>query len=95
VVVLQHDRVNLSRIGTVVVASITSRLRYALLPGNVRLAKGEAGLPRSSVVNVTQISTIDRDDIESKLRRLTPARLGEVWQGVRLMLEPPPYAPAR
>ena len=35
--------------------------KYAELPGNVRLRKGEAGLPRASVVNVTQIATVDRD----------------------------------
>jgi mRNA interferase MazF len=57
--VLQHDRFNHSRLNTVVVAAVTSNLRYAMLPGNVRLRKGEGNLPRACVVNVTQIQTID------------------------------------
>jgi mRNA interferase MazF len=86
--VLQHDAFNRSRIGTAVVVAITSNLRYAALPGNVRLMKGEAGLPRSSVVNVTQIATLDRDDIVAHAGQLSPRRLLEVWAGVRLVLEP-------
>jgi len=87
-VVLQHDRLNRSRLQTTVVVSVTSNLKYAALPGNVRLRKGEAGLPRPSVVNVTQISTIDRQHVVSKAGRLSPRRLAEVWRGVLLVLEP-------
>ena len=58
-VVVQHDRFNHSRLNTVVVAALTSQLRYAALPGNVRLRKGEANLPKPCVVNVTQLQTID------------------------------------
>jgi len=60
VVVRQHERFNRTTLATAVVVAITSRLKYAELPGNVRLRKGEAGLPRASVVNVTQIATVDR-----------------------------------
>lgn len=87
-VVLQHDRFNRSRIGTVIVAAITSNLRYAELPGNVRLRKGEGGLPRASVVNVTQIATIDRSSLLQQSGRLTSRRLLEIWNGVRLVLVP-------
>jgi len=59
-VVLQHDRFNQTRIATAVVVAITSRLKYAALPGNVRLKQGEGGLTQTSVVNVTQIATVDR-----------------------------------
>ena len=86
--VLQHDRFNRTRINTTVVAAITSNIRYASLPGNVRLSKGECGLPRVSVVNVTQIATIDESDIDSVLGRVARRRLVEVWEGVRLVLEP-------
>jgi mRNA interferase MazF len=88
-VVLQHDRFNATRIDTTVVAAITSNLKYAALPGNVRLRKSEAGLPRPSVVNVTQIATIDRDRVVARAGRLTARRLADVWRGVRLVLEPP------
>ncbi len=86
--VLQHDRFNRTRINTTVVVAITSNVRYASLPGNVRLSKGEGGLPRVSVVNVTQIATIDESDIDSVAGRVARRRLVEVWEGVRLVLEP-------
>jgi mRNA interferase MazF len=88
--VLQHDRFNRTRLNTVVVAAITSNLKYAALPGNVRLRRGEAGLPRPSVVNVTQIATVDRAQLRSRLGQLAPARLREVWDGVMLVLAPEP-----
>ena len=70
------------------IAIVTSNLKYAALPGNVRLSKGEAGLPRPSVVNVSQIATIDRAAITAKAGHLTRHRLDEIWSGVRLVLEP-------
>jgi mRNA interferase MazF len=88
VVVLQHERFNRTNIATAVVVAITSKLKYAELPGNVRLRKGEAGLLRPSVVNVTQVATVDRDLIGQRLGTLTAARLNEVWTGVRLVCEP-------
>jgi mRNA interferase MazF len=85
---LQHDRFNRTRINTTVVVAITSNLKYGALPGNVRLRKGEAGLLRPSVVNVTQIATIDRSDIESIAGRVSQPRLAEIWRAGRLLLEP-------
>ena len=89
-VVLQHDRFNRSKINTVVVVAITSNLKYSALPGNVRLSKGEAGLAKPSVANVTQLATIDRDHVIGKLGRVSHARLEEIWNGVRLVLAPDP-----
>ena len=86
--VLQHDRFNRTRLGTTVVAAVTSNLRYAALPGNVRLRRGEGGLPVPSVVNVTQIATIDRADVRGRVGHLSRARLDDVWAGVRLVLAP-------
>ena len=70
--VLQHDRLNRSQLNTVVVVAITSNLRYAALPGNVRLRKGDGNLPKPCVVNVTQIQTLDR---AYRNRGKTPGRL--------------------
>ncbi len=86
--ILQHDRFNRSRIATTVVAAITSNLALAAAPGNVLLRKGEAGLDRASVVNITQLAAIDRAQILVKSGRLTHRRLAEVWTGVRLILQP-------
>lgn len=86
--VLQHARYNRTKLATTVVVAITSKLKYAALPGNVRLRKGEAGLPRASVVNVTQIATVDRELLGPRLGTVARARLAEVWAGVRLVCEP-------
>ncbi len=53
--VLQSDLINDSKINTVIVAAITSTLKFGELPGNVRLGKGEANLPKPSVINTTLI----------------------------------------
>jgi mRNA interferase MazF len=87
-IVLQHDRFNRTRLATAVVVAITSQLKYARLPGNVRLRRGEAGLPRASVVNVTQVATVDRALVSARLGALSSGRLAEVWAGVRLVCEP-------
>src|SRR5260221_10338523 len=69
--VLQHDRFNRTTIATAIVVAITSKPKYAELPGNVRLRKGEAGLPRASVVNVTQLAPVDRANLGPFLGKLT------------------------
>jgi mRNA interferase MazF len=88
VVVLQHDRFNRTMIATAIVVAITSKLKYGELPGNVRLRKGEAGLPLASVVNVTQVATVDRALLGPRIGKLTNSRLAQVWEGVRLTCEP-------
>ena len=85
--ILQHDRFNRSRLNTVVVAAITSNLRYATLPGNVRIRRGEGNMPRPCVVNVTQIQTIDRAYLQKKIGTLPHRILRRVWEGVQLVLE--------
>ena len=85
--VLQHDRFNRSRLNTVVVVAITSNLRYAALPGNVRLRKGEGNLPRPCVINVTQLQTIDRAYLQKKIGALPRHLLRRVWEGVQLVVE--------
>lgn len=83
--VVQDDRFNRSAIATTVVAAITSNLRLAAMPGNVRLRKGEANLPRASVVNVTQLRTVDRATVGAALGRLSRARMDEVCRGLALV----------
>lgn len=87
-IILSHNRFNDTALQTVIVAGITSKLKYESQPGNVRLHKGEAGLPRSSVVNVTQMAAVDKMRIEGRIGTVSRARLQEIWEGVRLVLEP-------
>ena len=85
-VVVQHDRFNRSAIQTTIVAAITSNLRLAAKPGNVRLRKGEANLPKDSVVNVTQVVTVDRSRLGAPVGNLGPGRMAAVLRGLSLVI---------
>jgi mRNA interferase MazF len=85
-VVVSSDRFNLSRLATVVVAAVTSNLRLAQAPGNVALTAAGSGLPKDSVVNVSQLLTIDRRLLGEQAGTLTPAHMRAVDDGLRLVL---------
>ena len=87
-VVVQNDVFNCSRIHTVVVCALTSNLQRAEAPGNVLLKLGEANLPKQSVVNVSQIFTVDKRQLEEKIGSLSTLRVREILDGIRLVLEP-------
>lgn len=87
-VVVQNNLFNHSRINTVVVCALTSNLRRAQSPGNVLLREGEANLPKASVVNVTQIFTVDKRDLDERIGTLSSARVQQILVGIQLVLEP-------
>lgn len=84
--VLQSDDFNASPIRTTICAVVTSNLRLAQAPGNVRLARRAAGLPRDSVVNVSQLITVDKDALTARIGRLPAEALRDVEAGIRLVL---------
>ena len=86
-VVVQNNVFNESRINTVVVCAITSNLKRAKSPGNVSLKKGEGGLKKDSVVNISQIITIDKSDIEEKIGSLPVSKVKQIIEGVKLLIE--------
>lgn len=86
--VVQNDVFNASRIATTVVCLLTSNTRLANYPGNILLEPGEANLPKASVVNVTQVFTIDKDELVEKIGRITDARMSDVLHGLYLLLDP-------
>jgi len=87
-VVVQSDLFNRSRLNTTVVCVITSNLTRAEAPGNLLLSKGEANLPKRSVVNVTQLFTVDKSQLVEKIGTLPARRVGEILDGIALVLEP-------
>jgi mRNA interferase MazF len=87
-VVLQNNVFNASRLDTVVLCALTSNVERAKAPGNVLLRKGEGNLPKDSVVNITQIVTIDKSDLVEKIGSLSPRRINQIVEGVELLLEP-------
>lgn len=86
VLVVQSEPFNASRIGTVVVVAITSNLALADAPGNVRLDRRDSGLSRPSVVNVSQLITLDRALLSARTRALPELAQRRVDEGLRLVL---------
>ena len=86
VVVIQSKPFNESRIATVIVAVITTNLALAEAPGNVRLSKSESVLTKPSVVNVSQVITVDKSILTEKVKSLPGAVMQRVDDGLRLAL---------
>lgn len=86
VVVVQADSFNRSTLRTVVVVPVTSNLRWAGAPGNVRLTRRATGLPRDSVANVSQIVTLNRSVLVEHVGRLSAARLELLLTGIDTVL---------
>ncbi len=84
-VVVQSNAFNRSRIATTVVCLITSNMTRAAAPGNVALKKGDARLPKPSVVNVSQVVTVDKAELNRRVGRLPGAALSAVLEGLRLL----------
>lgn len=87
-VVIQNDLFNHSRVNTVVICGMTSNLARAGLPGQVLLDAGEANLPRDSLVNATQLYTVNKSDLGPPIGRLSSVRTRGILDAIRLVLEP-------
>jgi len=86
VVVVQGDAFNASSLRTVVCVVLTGNTRWADAPGNVLLTARAAGLPRSSVANVSQLVTLDRSALTARVGRLSPSNLELVLAGIDVVL---------
>ena len=84
--VVSANSFNESRIATIVTAVITSNLRLADAPGNVRVPAKGTGLAKPSVVNVSQIITVDKAFLTERIGRVSAKLLAEVDDGLRLVL---------
>ena len=89
-VVVQNDVFNASRINTAVVCAVTSNLKWAKAPGNVTLHKGEAHLLKRSVVNISQVATVDKSYLKDKIGSLSSERTKEIIEGIKLLIDPLP-----
>ena len=84
VLVIQSNSFNESRIATDIVAVVTSNLALAVAPGNVRIAASDSGLARPSVINVSQLITIDRSELQERIRAIPAETMNRVEVGLRL-----------
>jgi mRNA interferase MazF len=87
-VVVQNNLFNRSQIRTVLVCPLTSNLKRAEAPGNVLLEKKEANLPKPSVVNVSQVFTVDKSQLGDHIGTLSSRRVRQILEGVKLVIEP-------
>jgi mRNA interferase MazF len=87
-VVIQNNVFNRSRINTVVVCALTSNLKRAAAPGNILLESGEANLPKQSVVVVSQIFTVDKNQLGEHIGTLSKKRIRQILDGIKLLIEP-------
>ena len=85
-VIVQGDAFNRSSLRTVVCVSLTSNVRWADAPGNVLLPGRATGLPRDSVVNVSQLVTVDRAALTERVGALSASSLELVLGGIDIVL---------
>lgn len=86
VLVVQSDDFNRSKIQTTVVVAISSNMFLEQAPGNVRLSKKHSSLPKDSVVNVSQVITIDRAYLTECVGSIPKEKNREVSAGLALVL---------
>ncbi len=83
---MQSDAFNRSRIATVVCVAMTSNLKWADAPGNVLLEAKVTGLGKDSIVNVSQIVTLDKTVLAERVGRVSRSKLQLVIDGIDLVL---------
>jgi len=86
VLIIQDDAFNKSKISTTIVLSLTTNIDLSEAPGNVFLSKKDTKLPKDSVANVSQITTIDRNRLLEKVSKLSSEKLAIIDNGISLIL---------
>ena len=87
VIVVQSDMFNLSGIPTVLIIPLTTNMKLAKAPGNVRLDSAETGLPSDSVANVSQIISVNKTRLDDFLCELDPGVMFMIDNGIRLAFD--------
>ena len=86
IVVVQSNQFNESRISTVIVAILTSNLRLDAAPGNIRLGRHETGLHRDSVLNLSQVLTVDKSFLTERVGMLSVRNMAAMDAGLKLVM---------
>ena len=86
VLVVQANSFNRSKISTILVSVITSNLSLANAPGNVRISKSDSGLSKPSVINISQVVTVDKSILTERVNMLPGKVLARVDEGLKLVL---------
>jgi len=86
VVVVSSNEFNQSQIQTVIVAVITSNMRLTEAPGNFKLSKKVSNLSQDSVVNVSQLLTLDKELLTESVGKLNSKFIHSLNNGLKLVL---------
>lgn len=86
VLVIQSDEFNRSRIRTVIAAVLTTNLRLAEAPGNILVTSDDTGLLQDSVVNISQVITVDKSFLTERVSQVSDRVMLLVDEGLRLVL---------
>lgn len=86
VVIVSSNEFNKSHIQTVICAAITTNLRLENAPGNFKLSKSKHGINRESVVNISQLVTLDKSFLTEQAGSLNNTQLNKLNEGLRLVL---------
>jgi len=85
--IVQSNDFNKSQINTIIAAVITSNIRLAAAPGNIKLSRTFSKLPKESVINVSQVITIDKTFLTEKVHSVPDKIMSQVDDGLRLVLK--------
>lgn len=86
VLIVQSNEFNRSRIRTVIAVVFTTNLRLAEAPGNILLTIDETGLPQDSIVNVSQVITVDKSFLTEQVSQVSDRVMLLIDEGLRLVL---------
>lgn len=86
-VVVQRDALNRSALATTIICPLTTNLELHRAPGNVALQAGEGGLPKDCVVNVSQITTVNKGELDRRIGILPLERLLQILNGIKIVLD--------
>lgn len=86
VVVVSTNEFNRSLIQTVIVSVVTSNLRLVDAPGNFKITKKQSNLSKDSVVNVSQLITLDKTFLTEKIGQLNSKNINYLNEGIKLVL---------
>ena len=87
VVIIQNDAFNRSSIKTTICAAITSNLKLAQFPSNIEIEKSITGLDKSSVINFSQIITIDKSRLTEYVSMLPKNYIAKINESIRFIFD--------
>jgi mRNA interferase MazF len=87
VVIVQSNPFNQPFLRTVIVAIVTSNVLWADSPSGVLLTTDVSGLAKPSVVNLTQLFTIDRTRLSEHIETLPPWVMESIDDALRMVLQ--------